>query len=275
MTHFANAAGLLSKPKLVGVVGSDFTEKEWSFIRSKSSDTSCVEVLSDEKSFFWEGVYSEDFNSATTVTTELNAFARFSPVIPKAYQQEKGYLFLANIDPLLQKKVALQCPNAKLKILDTMNYWIQNTPEKLKDTFAVVDGITINEGEAFLLTGERNILKAVDKIFLPNFKMVILKKGSNGVMVFGKNYTVNLPAYPLRDVVDPTGAGDSFAGAFVSYLDHEGVDVPDREVVKNATAYATVVASFAVQGFGVDGINLAEKKDIDARMAEFKGMVSF
>jgi sugar/nucleoside kinase (ribokinase family) len=151
-----------------------------------------------------------------------------------------------------------------------MNYWISSSYEKLSAVLNIVDGIIVNEEEAFLLTGEKNIVMAAEKIFRPHFKMVILKKGANGVMVFGKDFVVSLPSFPLRDITDPTGAGDSFAGAFISYLDRLGTVKYNQAVVKNAAAYATVVASFAVEGYGVDGLNEISKKDINKRLDEFR-----
>lgn len=269
LTHFSNAASFLSRPKLVGVVGNDFTEKEWEFIRSKSSSTEGVEVLKDEKSFFWQGYYSDDFNTAHTVKTELNAFAKFSPKIPASYHRKNDILFLANIDPVIQREVALQAKDCRLKVLDTMNYWITSHRENLEKAFDAVDGIIINEGEADLLTGEKNLLKAVDKLFRPNFKLIILKKGSNGVMVFGRDFMVTLPAFPLKKVVDPTGAGDSFAGAFMSYIDAKNIKSFNRENMKRCAAYATVIASFSVEDFGLDGIHKIDKRDVARRMSEY------
>lgn len=275
LTHFANAAAFLSKPRLVGVVGNDFQEEQWSFIREKASDVAGVETLKNEKSFFWKGYYTEDFDTAHTEVTELNALAKFAPVVPETYKKGRTLLFLANIDPNIQREIALQCPQAELKILDTMNFWIQSFRGNLEKAFEVVDGIVINEGEAFLLTGEKNILNAVQKLMRPNFKLIIVKKGSQGVMVFGRDFKVTLPAYPLQKIVDPTGAGDSFAGAFMSYLDSKGTKGLSQEQLKNAAAYATVVASFAVQGFGVDGIHKVTKDTVMKRFMEYKKMVSF
>lgn len=275
LTHFSNASSFLSKPKLVGVVGNDFTAAHWDFIRSKSSDTEGVVTLEEEKSFFWQGYYTEDFDNAVTVKTELNAFAKFAPKVPESYKTKDAILFLANIDPVIQRQVALQCPGFRLKILDTMNYWITSARENLEAAFQAVDGIIINEGEAVLLTGEKNLLKAVSKLFKPHYKMIILKKGSNGVMVFGKDFMVTLPAFPLSRIVDPTGAGDSFAGAFVSYIDAHNIKDLSQEEVKKAAAYATVVASFAVEGFGLDGIHKVSKKEVDQRLSDYKKMVVF
>ncbi len=275
LTHFSNAASFLSKPRLVGVVGEDFTGDSWKFLERKASSLEGVEVLKGEKSFFWKGQYTSDVDTAITQATELNAFAKFKPVVPAGYLTDGSILFLANIDPVIQKDVAKQCSTCRMKVLDTMNYWISNTPDALRDTFNYVDGIVINESEARSLSGESNLILAGEKLMLPHFKMLILKKGSHGVIVFGKGYIVSLPAYPIRRVVDPTGAGDSFAGAFVSYLDAKGVDPADREAVKKAAVYATVVASFAVEGFGVEGIDSVDPAKIEKRMKEFSVIAGF
>ena len=275
LTHFSNAAAQLSRPKLVGVVGHDFGIAEWDFLQSRASDVSGVVSLAEEKCFFWEGYYTEDFDTAHTVTTELNAFSRFNPVVPPYYLKTGDLLFLANIDPVIQKKVADQCVSCRLKMLDTMNFWIETKRDALEEAFGAVDGIVINEGEAFLLTGEKNLLKAVDRLFKPHYQMVILKKGSNGVMVFGKDFTVSLPAFPLKKIVDPTGAGDSFAGAFMSYIDSKRAVKLERELVKQAAAYATVMASFCVEDFGVAGIQNADRGQIKKRFTEYRKIASF
>jgi sugar/nucleoside kinase (ribokinase family) len=276
LTHFSNAAAFLSKPRLVGVVGEDFGEPEWEFIRRKSSAIDGVSILPGEKSFFWKGYYTKDFDSAITEVTELNAFAKFKPVVPEVYQKGDYVLFLANIDPSIQLDVALQCKTSKLKVLDTMNYWIKSTPDALKEAMKNVDGVIINEGEAEMLSGgEKNMIKAAEALFLPNFKILILKRGSHGVMIFGRDFLVTLPAYPVKDVIDPTGAGDSFAGAFVSYIDSNNLYDFDRDGIKRAAAYATVVASYSVQGFGVDGIDVISPMDIDHRLKEFQAIASF
>ncbi len=275
LTHFTNAACFLSKPHLVGVVGNDFKESHWNFIQSKSKSIEGIEVLQDEKCFFWEGVYSDDFDNRDTIKTELNAFAKFDPRVPDSYKKGRYILFLANIDPSTQKKVVLQSKNSSFKILDTMNLWIEKRRDNLEEVLRMVDGIIINESEAFLLTGEKSLLKAAQKLFRPNFKLIIVKKGSNGVMIFGRDFIVTLPAYPVRNVIDPTGAGDSFAGAFISYIDHYGIRKFNQKNIKKAAAYAAVVASFAVEDFGVDGINKITKKDIERRLKEFEKMAAF
>lgn len=276
LTHFSNAAHFYSKPHLVGIVGNDFGEENKKFLAQNASDLDGVVTLSDEKSFFWKGHYTENFDEAVTEITELNAFAKFDPVVPQQYLEMKdSVLFLANIHPDIQRLVSEQCQNARLKILDTMNFWITSARDSLERAFDVVDGIIINEGEAVMLSGEQNLLLAAQKLFRPNFKFLILKKGSNGVMVFGRDYMISLPAYPLTKIVDPTGAGDSFAGGFVSYLDNKGWFEPTQEQAKEAAVYATVVASFAVQGFGVQGLAEIGLEEIEARKADFRKKSGF
>lgn len=275
LTHFSNAAAFLSKPKLVGVVGEDFRGEPWKFLEGKASSLEGVEVLAGEKSFFWQGQYTSDFDTAITQDTQLNAFAKFKPVTPASYLADDPLLFLGNIDPVIQTDVAGQCKGCRLKLLDTMNFWINNTPDALREAFRHVDAIVINEGEARALSGETNLVTAGEKLMAPHFRFLILKKGSHGVFVFGKDYLVSLPAYPIRKVVDPTGAGDSFAGAFVSYLDARKVDPSDREAMKKAAVYATVVASFAVEGFGVEGIDRVTPAMIEKRTKEFCDIAGF
>jgi sugar/nucleoside kinase (ribokinase family) len=277
LTHFSNAASFLSRPRLVGVIGNDFLPGDRDFLSSKSSSMEGVELLEGEKCFFWKGYYSDDFNTAHTLITELNAFAKFQPKVPDSYRKGGDILFLANIDPEIQKRVADQCPQAKLKVLDTMNYWIEQHREKLDAAVRSVDGIVINEGEAALLTGEKQVLDAADSLFrlYGNLSLVIVKKGSNGVMVFGRGWQVTLPAFPVREVTDPTGAGDSFAGAFMSWLDRNRMIRLDQAAARKAVAYATVVASFAVEGFGVEGISRRTNAEVRIRYQAYRRMASF
>jgi sugar/nucleoside kinase (ribokinase family) len=275
LTHFANAASFLSKPLLVGVVGNDLGNDNWEFIKSKAGSTEGIVHLDEEKCFFWEGVYSDDYEKLETVRTELNAFAKFNPVVPDSYKKETFILFLANIDPVIQEKVLAQSRGSMLRILDTMNFWIKNSRENLDRALDEVDGILINEEEAFLLTCEKNIVKAAEKMFRPSFKIVIIKKGSGGSMIFGPDFIITLPAFPLHEITDPTGAGDCFAGAFMSYLDHNRIRDYKREVIKNAAVYATVVASFSVEDFGVEGLRKITARDINNRCREFRKMAAF
>lgn len=275
VTHFANAASLLSKAQLVGVVGKDFKKEDMAFLERKSIATDGIEVLKDEKTFFWKGHYSENFDEAITEETQLNALAKFSPVIPQSYKRGDYILFLANMQPDIQKACALQCSDSRLIVIDTMNYWIENRLDTLKDAMESVDGLILNEGEAELLSGEKDLKKAAQALFRPHFKILIIKKGSHGVMIFTPQYIVTLPAFPVSKITDPTGAGDSFGGAFFSYIDAHRLYDLNRDGVKKAAAYATIVASFAVEGFGVEGIEGKSHDDVYARLEEFREMMCF
>lgn len=275
LSHFANAAAFLSKPKLVGVIGDDFLDEDIKFLKKKTSSLEGVERAEGRKSFFWKGKYSPNFDERESLATELNAFEHFDPKVPESYHDEDYILFLANIDPVTQSRVVDLCAGARLSVLDTMNFWIEKTPKELSSVFKKVDAVIINEEEAAMLTKTPDLVKA-GKILMDRegFKFLILKKGSNGVMVFGEDYIVSLPAFPVDPVVDPTGAGDSFAGAFFSYLDKHGMDL-SCETVKTAAVYATIVASFCVQGFGVDGIDSVSDEDIQNRMEDFRRASGF
>jgi len=254
-------------------VGGDFLSEHWKAIENMASDISGIVSLNDEKCFFWEGCYSDDFEVRQTIRTELNVFEKFNPRVPEHYKEKDSILFLANMDPSIQKQILIECKDSKWKILDTMNYWISNSREKLNEVFGLVDGIIINEEEAFLLTGEKNVLLASERLFSPNLKLIIVKRGANGMMAFGKDFCISLPAFPLREVVDPTGAGDSFAGGFVSYLDFYKIKQLNRRNVKRAAIYATVVASFCVEDFGLDGIRAVTTRDIEKRLKSFREMI--
>ncbi|MCX7882301.1 MAG: PfkB family carbohydrate kinase [Brevinematales bacterium] len=271
VTHFSNAASFLSRPYIVGVVGQDFSEASWSFLKQKTRSYQGV-LVRPGKTFFWEGVYSGDMNEAMTKTTELGVFAEFEPYIPQKYPR-RGILFLANIDPKIQKKVALQMPQMRWKFLDTMNFWITTKPKELDEVLQLVNGLIVNEGEAKLLSGKNHPIEALEAIYRPHFEILIMKRGSNGVIIQGRDFRVILPAYPTTHVVDPTGAGDSFAGAFCSYLDAHHVSRLSPSVVKKAASYASVVASFCVEDFGVEGIAPHPWKDIQRRWSEYRRMV--
>jgi len=271
VTHFSNAASYLSKPYIVGVVGQDFSESSWSFLKQKTRSQQGV-LIRPGKTFFWAGEYSGDMNEAQTRTTELGVFADFQPYIPPRYPK-KGLLFLANIDPVIQKEVALQMQGMRWRFLDTMNFWITQKAGELDEVLQLVNGLIVNEGEAMLLSGKSHPLEAMEAIYRPHFELLMMKRGSNGVIIRGKNFRVVLPAYPTSHVVDPTGAGDSFAGAFCSYLDAHHARRLTPRLIKQAASYATVVASFCVEDFGVDGIAKHGWKDIIQRWRDYRRMV--
>ncbi|MGC8765274.1 MAG: PfkB family carbohydrate kinase [Brevinematia bacterium] len=275
LSHFSNASSFLTKTMLVSIVGNDFKNEFWDFLFDRSIVLG-VSIDFKEKTFRWEGYYTEDFGDVVTTKTELNSFEKYEPVIPPLYKKSrKDILFLANIDPVIQKKVAAELHYLPLKVLDTMNYWIENKRKELLEVFSNIDGIIINEMELNLLTGEKNLFSGIDKLSPYNFKFIVLKRGVNGVMVFYENEIISLPAFPVRKVVDPTGAGDSFAGAFLSFIDNSGVKRLSFEKLKMAAAYATVVASFVVEDFGVMGLGRITYKDIKDRFRLYRKMVSF
>ena len=238
-------------------------------------DTTGIEHLPG-KSFHWSGSYVKSFNEAETLNTELNVFETFSPKIPDAYK-ESEYLFLANIDPVLQASVRKQMPHVKLAFGDTMNYWITGHGEKLAKVLEGLDGLLINDGEAKLLANESNLLKAARKIHAMGPKTLVIKHGEYGATVFfsdevfgkaGKQHPFRAPALPLETVVDPTGAGDSFAGGFFGYIASQGELTP--AVLKRAMFYGGVMGSFAVERFGTERVQSLTRAEIDERFKVFE-----
>jgi len=270
LTHFINAACVLGGLEIgiVGVVGQDFGPEEESFFKSKNVDLTDLQKK-EGKTFFWEGFYQDDMNQAYTNVTELNVFADFSPKISSG-NQKTDFLFLGNIDPVLQLEVL-----SKVKFehcfMDTMNLWLEIKIKEVKDVLKKVSGLIINEGEAFILSGEANYIKGAKKILAMGPQYLIIKRGSYGVSFFSKNGDfISFPAFPIEDVVDPTGAGDSFAGGFVSYLSflYKKNGKLDSQSIKEALIYATVVASFNVEGFGVEGLARQSKEQVFARIRQ-------
>ena len=224
------------------------------------------------KSFRWAAEYSGDMNEARTLDTQLNVFEQFSPKIPAAYR-DCDYLFLANIHPKLQLGVRRQLPEARLVAMDTMNFWIKGTPEELNETLANVHMVTINETETRMLAGCHNLSKAAKTVQKLGPGMVIVKRGEYGVISFNCNSIFFVPAYPLEEVFDPTGAGDSFAGGFMGHLAQTG-DLSERNL-RRAMVYGSVMASFAVEDFGLRRTARLTRREIDARFREFKSLTHF
>ncbi len=275
LSYFAAASSFLTKTKLLGIVGKDFSGDNLDFLSEKAIILG-VQIDFKGKTFEWEGYYTDDFGDVITTRTELNSFANYEPVIPAVYKKfKKDILFLANIDPVIQKKVLKEFSYLPLKVVDTMKLWIETKRKELEDLFLEVDGIIINERELSLLTGEKNIFNGIEKLSNFNFKFIVLKRGGNGAMLFYGEDIVSLPAFPLKRVVDPTGAGDSFAGGFLSYLDYEGFKNLSLEKLKRALSYAIVVSSFTVEEFGVEGIGRIKLRDIKERYKAYKKFCSF
>ncbi|MEA2081577.1 MAG: PfkB family carbohydrate kinase [Elusimicrobiota bacterium] len=268
------AASFFTPVAVIGVIGRDFPEDFLKKMNKKGINTDGIKRVPG-KTFFWRGKYSWDLSTAITLDTRLNVFEKFSPFVPEDLRRSK-HLFLANIDPVLQKKVLSQMktPKAgKYIALDTMNFWIESKKKKIGALLPGLDALLINEAEIRQYTGEHSIIKAAKLLLRKGVKTVVVKKGEYGVGCFSKKGMFFLPAYPLEDAVDPTGAGDSFAGAFMGYLASSGKITWGR--IKKAAAYGTVMSSFTVSGFGVNGLVDLKKSDVSKRYKEFVKLVHF
>ena len=233
-------------------------------------DYSGLETIPGGKTFHWKGFYEKEMNSAHTISTELGVFADFNPKIPDEFKKSK-LLFLANIDPVLQFKVK-QMMGDVFTMLDTMNFWIDSKKNELLEIIRLVDILLVNEGEARQLTGMTNLIEAAEKLISMGPKYVIIKKGEYGASITGKDFYFSLPSFPVTKLVDPTGAGDSFAGGFIGYLASAGEITEDS--LKTALAYGTIIASFYVEGFGVEGFRNVKESEIKKRLAKFRKIVT-
>ena len=269
-THYTNAA-FLNPPSVVGVVGEDFPDEYIGFFEKKGADVSGIKRVSG-KTFFWEGYYEDDMNTAITVTTELGVFEHFKPEL-SSEQKDIPYLFLANIDPELQLGVLKQMKSLKLAALDSMNLWIQIKKDALLEVISKVNIVFLNDGEAAMLTGKSNVIDAADDILKMGPQYVIIKKGSNGSVLYSGDKYFTAPVFPTKNVKDPTGAGDSFAGGFMSYI--SGKDDVDFETMKQAVVAGSVIASFNVEGFTVDGIRNATEEQVKERYNYIKQITAF
>jgi sugar/nucleoside kinase (ribokinase family) len=271
-TYFALSASYFTKVRVIGVVGEDFGAEEEAVLTRRGVDTQGLEHTSG-KSFHWTGSYLKSLNEAQTLNTELNVFASFSPKIPDAYK-DSDFLFLANIDPVLQANVRKQMPNVRMVCGDTMNYWITGHRDNLLKVLTGLDALLINDGEAKLLADNDNLVLAARKILALGPKALIVKHGEYGATAFfgeegGKISTpFRAPALPLDKVVDPTGAGDSFAGGFFGYLASQ--PKVTTQTFKHAMFYGGVMGSFAVQRFGTEQMQSLTREEIDQRFALFR-----
>ena len=270
-TFFSVAASWFDRVNLVAVVGEDFGKEHLDVFTRRSIDTAGLERASG-KTFRWQGEYAGDMNEARTLDTQLNVFQHFAPKIPEKFLGSE-YVFLGNIDPVLQLHVRRQLTGARLVACDSMNFWIKGKAEDLKKTLAVVDALVVNDGEARMLTGERNLKRAADSIRRLGPRMVVIKRGEHGATLFADNSTFTVPAYPLEVVRDPTGAGDTFAGGFLGHLARTG-DLSEGNL-RRALVYGSVMASFAVEEFGVDRMLRLGAAEIEERFREIKELTHF
>lgn len=266
-TYASVASSYFCEPGIVGVVGGDFRTRDINLLKKRAVDLEGLQIEPNQKTFHWSGSYEGDMNQAQTRSTELNAFARFNPTIPKKYEKAKTVL-LGNIHPALQLEVLSQTKSARLTLCDTMNFWISSEPRLVEQVFRKVDIICINDGEACQFTGSSSIPKAAGQLLKLGAKRVIIKRGANGVSIFGKQSFFSLPALPLTRVIDPTGAGDSFAGGFMGYMTAAKSQAETN--FQKSLAIGTVMASYCVQGFSCKKTVSLSKNEIRSRLRELK-----
>ena len=270
--YFSYAASFFTTVRLAGVVGEDWPAKHTDLLEARGIDTTGLQVVSGGKTFRWRGKYMKDMNDRETLDLQLNVLADFDPLLPEDYRHCK-YLFLANGSPAHQLKTLNQCQGTRLVVADTMDFYIRSERDGLLELLKRVDGLVLNDSEAKLLTDDDNLVRAGNIVREMGPKFVVVKKGEHGAIFFGENETYVLPAFPTPDVVDPTGAGDSFAGGMMGYLAER--DCFDPKTLKEALAYGTLTASFTVEDFSLDRLQAIERKDLDRRMEEYRKMLSF
>ena len=271
-TYFAVAASFFSHVNLVGIVGDDFSVEDESIFHRRKIDIVGLE-RAPGKCFFWAGKYSENLNERVTLCTELNVFADFNPKLPENFRASK-HVFLANIAPDLQRSVLKQVKGTpKLVALDTMNYWIERTPAELRETLKHVDVLMINDAETRQLSSEHNLLRAARHIFKLGPSTLVVKRGEYGAMLVDKNGVFCVPAFPLEEPHDPTGAGDSFAGGFMGYL--AGCGQSNDAALRRAMVYGSVLGSFAVEEFGPERLRKLKLREIHARARHFLKLTQF
>ncbi len=272
-THFSLAASFFTDVCVVGVVGDDFGEDELSVFAARGVNVDDVERIAGGRSFHWSGRYDDDMTVAHTLDTQLNVFADFDPKLSERARSSR-ILFLANIQPDLQRRVRQQS-EASFVGLDSMNYWIESARDSLLETMRVTDAVTLNDAEVRMLTEEPNLSRAARAIRELGPRVVLVKQGPYGACMYTADDFFSIPAYPLETVLDPTGAGDSFAGGFFGYLDSAGEEDPSDGVLRRAAVYGSVLASFAVEDFGSERLQRLEEGEIAERFSEFRRMTAF
>jgi sugar/nucleoside kinase (ribokinase family) len=258
---------------LVSVVGEDFPESAIKMLQNHNVDIQGLQIKKGEKTFFWSGKYHNDMNTRDTLETQLNVLETFDPIVPEQHK-ECDFLMLGNLVPSVQKKVLYQMTKRpKLVVLDTMNFWMDNFLGDLLESLKEVDVLTINDEEARQLSGEYSLVKAAKKILSLGPKYLIIKKGEHGALLFNNKEVFFAPALPLEDVFDPTGAGDSFAGGFIGYL--EKTNDISFENMKRAVIHGSAMASFCVEKFGTQKLEDLSNEDVETRLKQFIDLVQF
>jgi cytidine kinase len=272
--HFSLAASFFTDVHVVGPVGDDFGEAEYGALQARGVDTSDIEHVPGGRTFFWRGHYDCDLNTAHTDDTQLNVFGDFEPKLSGA-SREADVLFLANIQPDLQHGVREQCANARFVAMDSMNLWIETARDSLVRTISGVDALLLNDAELRMLTEQPNLLRAARTVMEWGPQLVVAKQGEYGAALFTREGVFALPAFPLEEVLDPTGAGDSFAGGFVGYIAAHAEDELSDDLLRRAMAYGTAMASFNVQEFGTERVQRLTPEEIAQRVAELQRITTF
>jgi len=270
--YFSLAASLFSETRLVGVVGEDFDMSLLEPLKQRRIDTSGVEVRAGSKTFRWQGKYTGSMNDAETVGVELNVLAERGAEIKPEFIDSK-YVFLANTHPTLQREFARQFSESKLIVADTMNLWIENEPDELRRLLSLVHGLVLNEGEARLLTGQGNLVTAGLEILKLGPRFVVIKKGEHGSLLVAHDDLCVIPAYPTQKTIDPTGCGDTFAGAMMGYLASQ--DRCDPPTLRSAMARGSIVSSFVIESFSVEALARVNPDTVERRLEQLKQIAWF
>jgi sugar/nucleoside kinase (ribokinase family) len=270
--YFSYAASYFTHVRMVGVVGEDWPDEHTALLQTRRIDTAGLQIIPGGKTFRWSGKYLQNMNDRETLEVHLNVLEHFNPELSADYRQAK-FLFLGNASPQLQLRVLEQAPAARLVVADTMDLWINIQRDELKALMKRLGGLVLNDSEARLLADDDNLVRAGKKVLSMGPKFVVIKKGEHGAMFFSEQETYVMPAFPTADVIDPTGAGDSFAGGMMGYLAEQ--DNFDAKTLKTALAYGTVVASCTDEDFSLDRLKGIDRAKLDARLAEYRGMLSF
>ncbi len=272
--HFALAAGFFTDVRVVGPVGDDFGDAELAILAERGIDTAGIERVPGGETFFWRGHYEHDMNVAHTDETRLNVFADFEPKIGAAAGASEA-LFLGNIQPDLQRRVRAEASGARLAALDSMNLWIESTRDALVAAIGEVDCVLLNDAEIRMLTGEANLIHAAREVMDLGPRIVVAKRGEYGAALFTADGHFALPALLLEEVRDPTGAGDSFAGGFLGYLDSLGHHDPGLADLRRAMVYGSTMASFNVEDFGTERVRRLTRDEVEARLEDFRELTRF
>jgi len=273
-TYIGLSASLFNlNSAIISIVGGDFPNEYLDLLKDKGMNLEGLQIIKEGKTFFWSGQYHNDMNTRDTLVTDLNVLADFQPIVPERYKDTE-VLMLGNLHPLVQQSVIDQIPvRPKLVVLDTMNFWMDHTLDELLKVISKVDVITINDEEARQLTGEYSLVNAAQKIKKMGPEYIVIKKGENGALLFHKDEVFFAPALPLKEVFDPTGAGDTFAGGFTGYL--AKTEDYSFENMKNAVIYGSALASFCVEKFGTERLLTVNRKEMHQRLQQFKSLTQF